>query len=297
MKLFCKRRRIVRIAVALTAVLTLAFPAGAQAATAEPVLSGSSAVTKGKTVQLTVKDGKKKVSSKSCKWYTTKKSVATVTRTGKVTGKKNGTAYIYVKYKGQLSAKKKLVVSTASLSKKKLSLKGGKNYKLKTKYAGKYVKPVYKSSNKKVATVDKNGRVIALKRGKATISAGYKGSIAKCTVTVTSNHTHRWTYYKEYKRVWVPKIVTVTDYETRQVPTEVIKVLWHCNCGDVIEDKDDSVSEHMMMHIQSGEPNNGWDEAVYKYETQRVKVTRKEDHGSYKTKVSSYYYCSCGARK
>lgn len=292
MKLFCKRRRIVRIAVALTAVLTLAFPAGAQAATAKPVLSGSSAVTKGKTVQLTVKDGKKKVSSKSCKWYTTKKSVATVTRTGKVTGKKNGTAYIYVKYKGQLSAKKKLVVSTASLSKKKLSLKGGKNYKLKTKYAGKYVKPVYKSSNKKVATVDKNGRVIALKRGKATISAGYKGSIAKCTVTVTSNHTHRWTYYKEYKRVWVPKIVTVTDYETQR--GAAVGSVTYCNCGAVFMDGEGH-REHALAHLRAGEDDGYQTETIY--ETKKVKVTRKEDHGSYKTKVSSYYYCSCGARK
>ena len=257
MKLFCKRRRIVRIAVALTAVLTLAFPAGAQAATAKPVLSGSSAVTKGKTVQLTVKDGKKKVPSKSCKWYTTKKSVATVTRTGKVTGKKNGTAYIYVKYKGQLSTKKKLVVSTASLSKKKLSLKGGKNYKLKTKYAGKYVKPVYKSSNKKVATVDKNGRVIALKRGKATISAGYKGSVVKCTVTVTSNHTHRWKKHTATRKVWVPKIVTVNDYETKTVNG--------VQFYRVISDKGEMVSDGPIYWIENGFTYDDVDEMMYNY--------------------------------
>ena len=287
-------KKILRFTSVCFTILSLVFgmlpAASVQAAAAKPVLSGSSTVTKGKTVQLTVKDGKKKVPSKSCKWYTTKKSVATVTRTGKVTGKKNGTAYIYVKYKGQLSAKKKLVVSTASLSKKRLSLKGGKNYKLKTKYAGKYVKPVYKSSNKKVATVDKNGRVIALKRGKATISASYKGSIAKCTVTVTSNHTHRWTYYKEYKRVWVPKIVTVTDYETQR--GAAVGVVTYCNCGAVLTSGE---REHALAHLRAGEDDGHQMETIY--ETKKVKVTRKEDHGSYKTKVSSYYYCSCGARK
>lgn len=45
----------------------------------------------------------------------------------------------------------------------------------------------YSSSNKKVATVDEYGNIVALKKGKATITAKtYNGKKAKCTVTVKS---------------------------------------------------------------------------------------------------------------
>ena len=61
-------------------------------------------ITEGKTVQLKVTGTKKKV-----KWSTSKKSVATVTTKGKVTGKKAGTATITAKV-GKKTLKCKVTV-------------------------------------------------------------------------------------------------------------------------------------------------------------------------------------------
>lgn len=80
-----------------------------------------------------------------------------------------------------------------SLNKKKLTLKKGKTYKLKVSYkpntksvkqmAKKKIK--WKSSNKKVATVTKSGKIKALKKGKATITVTYSKKIkATCKVKV-----------------------------------------------------------------------------------------------------------------
>lgn len=70
--------------------------------------------------------------------------------------------------------------SAIKLSKSKLTMGLGDTYTLKLAGAK---NPVWKSSNSKIAVV-KNGKVIAKKTGKATISATYKGKSYKCTVLV-----------------------------------------------------------------------------------------------------------------
>jgi hypothetical protein len=76
------------------------------------------------------------------------------------------------------------------LNKKKLILKAKKSVKLvaSPKKKGKYITKVFwKSSSKKVAKVDRNGKVTAVKAGQCTISAWVKGGKkVKCTVTVKS---------------------------------------------------------------------------------------------------------------
>lgn len=84
-----------------------------------------------------------------------------------------------------------LITGTVSLNKKSVSLKAGKVFKLtKKNYYGSYS---FKSSNKKIATVDKDGKVVALKKGTATITFTAKkagGDIKlTCKVKVTSNPT------------------------------------------------------------------------------------------------------------
>ena len=72
------------------------------------------------------------------------------------------------------------------LKKNKVSLKRKKTYKLsiKKKTYGDYVES-YKSSNKKVATVNSKGKITARKKGKATITVIMASDIkAKCKVTV-----------------------------------------------------------------------------------------------------------------
>ena len=82
---------------------------------------------------------------------------------------------------------KKAKKQTFKLNKKKLTLKKGKTYKLKLicspKSLGK--KLTWKSSKKKVATVSKNGKVKALRKGKTTITVKNKsGKKATCKVIV-----------------------------------------------------------------------------------------------------------------
>lgn len=72
--------------------------------------------------------------------------------------------------------------SAIKLSKSKLTMGLGDTYTLKLTGAK---NPVWKSSNSKIAVV-KNGKVIARKSGKVTITATYKGKSYKCTVLVKS---------------------------------------------------------------------------------------------------------------
>lgn len=76
------------------------------------------------------------------------------------------------------TAKKKI-----KLNKKKATMRVGKTLKLKLKNA-KAKKVKWKSSNKKVATVSKKGVVKALKKGKVTITAKYKGKKYKCKIKI-----------------------------------------------------------------------------------------------------------------
>ncbi|MFQ9515847.1 MAG: serpin family protein [Eubacterium sp.] len=80
--------------------------------------------------------------------------------------------------KGAASKKKKI-----SLNKKKATIRAHQTIMLKLKNAKKK-KVKWSSSNKKVATVSKKGKVRALKKGKVTITAKYKGKKYKCKIKV-----------------------------------------------------------------------------------------------------------------
>ena len=83
----------------------------------------------------------------------------------------------------QLSELSEVQAASLKLSDKKLTLAANWDYTLNLgKVAGK--KCVWKSSNKKVATVNKKGVVKTKKKGKAVISCTYKKKTYKCTITV-----------------------------------------------------------------------------------------------------------------
>lgn len=96
--------------------------------------------------------------------------------------------------KPQTTEDKTVKVKKLKLNKKKLTLKKGKKYTLKltitstaktAKEKAALKKAVkWTSSNKKVATVTKNGKVKAKKAGKAKITAKLKGKKVSCTVKV-----------------------------------------------------------------------------------------------------------------
>ena len=124
-------------------------------------------------------------------YKTSNKKVATVSKNGKITAKKAGKATITVKA-GKKSVKVTVYVAgvkTTDLSVNTTQL----NLKVKKKATIKaYVTPkntsetvTYKTSNKKVATVDKKGKVTARKAGTATITVTSGSKSVKVNVAVT----------------------------------------------------------------------------------------------------------------
>ncbi len=126
-------------------------------------------------------------------WRSSKKKTVSVNKKGKIKGLKTGTAKITVKTEsGKKATCKVTVVSKAKkaarvkLNKKKLTLKVGKVSQLKATMTAKSTDTLkFSSSKKKVAKVDKNGVVTALKKGTATITVKTSGGKkATCKITV-----------------------------------------------------------------------------------------------------------------
>ncbi|MCH5299649.1 MAG: Ig-like domain-containing protein, partial [Ruminococcus sp.] len=122
---------------------------------------------------------------KNGKGATTYKSsntkVAKVSASGKITALKKGTATITLTNNGS-SKSFKITVKNPKLNKTKKTLKKGAKFMLKI--TGKVGTPKFSSNNKKVATVNKKGKIIAKKKGKATITVKTNGMKLKCTIKV-----------------------------------------------------------------------------------------------------------------
>lgn len=133
-------------------------------------------------------DGKV-ISQSGITWTSSNAKVATVSSTGKVTAKKAGRVIITATV-GTQKATCKITVKPApkkiTLNKKTLKLKKEKSVQIKyTITKGSFTKVTFSSSNKKVATVDSKGKVVAMKNGTAVITVRtLNGKIAKCKVTV-----------------------------------------------------------------------------------------------------------------
>lgn len=70
------------------------------------------------------------------------------------------------------------------LNKQKKTIYVGDTYKLKLNGVSEDEKITWKSSNEKVASVDKYGKVTANKKGKTTITATYKKKVYQCSIKV-----------------------------------------------------------------------------------------------------------------
>jgi uncharacterized protein YjdB len=107
--------------------------------------------------------------------------VATVDSKGKVTAKKAGTTTITVKNNGA-TAKVKITVKnpTAKAAKSTIKVKGSTTIKV----TGAVGKVTYKSSNKKIATVNSKGKVVAKKAGTVKITVKASNLNTKVTIKV-----------------------------------------------------------------------------------------------------------------
>ena len=130
-----------------------------------------------------------KATNKKVTWKSSKSSVVSV-KNGKLTAKKKGKAVIKATADGK-TAKCTVTVKAApkkiTLNAKKKTLKKGKTFQLKAKLTKNTAsnKITYKSSNKKVAKVSATGKIKALKKGRATITATtFNKQKAKIKITV-----------------------------------------------------------------------------------------------------------------
>ncbi|MBG9945067.1 Ig-like domain-containing protein [Brevibacillus formosus] len=131
------------------------------------------------------------ISNSKASWKTSKSSVATVSSSGTITAKGKGTATITATYKGE---KVEIEVKVDSKGSSKLeaddtsiTLKKGDSEKIKLTYDGDDIsssKAKWKSSKSSVASVSSSGTVKGKKKGKATITAEYKGYEVEIEVTV-----------------------------------------------------------------------------------------------------------------
>ena len=108
-------------------------------------------------------------------------------------------------------------------------------------------------------------------------------------------HSHSWKDHIATKQVWIPNIVTVTDYTDQQVPVGTRYIF--AEDGFTTTDSNVAIA-HAVELIKQGYFGNYRMETVY--ETQRVPAgSHEEDHGHYETQTYvDYQYCSsCGARQ
>ena len=144
-----------------------------------------------------IKVKSKNATDQVSKWTSSNKKIITVNaRTGKITAKKVGKAYVIVTMKSGVQAKcritvqKKAVKTTkVSVNKTKvtLKLKGGRKTFAITASKTPVTSPekiTYKSSNKRIATVSSKGRITAKRAGKTKITVKSGKKTRKITVTV-----------------------------------------------------------------------------------------------------------------
>lgn len=156
-------------------------------------------ITEGESSKLTAKISPAAASDRTVTWTSSNKAVATVDGSGNVQGLKAGTATITATAEGKsgkcaVTVKEKTVnVTEVSLDNQELTLTEGENETLKAT-----VKPdnatnkkvTWKSDNADIASVDKSGKVTALKAGEATVTVTTEdgGKTAICKVTVKSKN-------------------------------------------------------------------------------------------------------------
>jgi uncharacterized protein YjdB len=154
-------------------------------------------LTAAKTATLKTTITPTNATNKAVTWKSSDTSVATVDATGKVTAVKVGTATITVTTKdGSKKATCSLKVNPikvtgVTLDKVKLSLRQGATFSLKATVLPENAtnKAVsWKSSSKRIASVDQNGKVTALRPGSVTVTVTTKDGIKKaiCKITIFS---------------------------------------------------------------------------------------------------------------
>lgn len=151
---------------------------------AAPKLNKTSVViSKGKNYRLKIKKNREKA-----KWSSKNKKVATVSASGKITGRKKGTTYIYAKI-GKRQYKCKVKVEVPVLSTTKHDVFVGKHYTLKLNNCSRVKK--FSSSNNSIATVSQKGVITGKRKGTAKIVVKISDNTYYCTIIVKNKPSSR----------------------------------------------------------------------------------------------------------
>lgn len=175
-------KRIVSLFAALVLVLSVGLCTAAQAAEVTYSLTTEEQdIFLGKTYKRKIKTVPAGADTSSALWLSSDESVASVDPDGTVRARSQGNATIMVEIEGYTFSYKVRVVAPF-LSCRTKSLYLGRQYTLEVN--GGSGKITWKTSNKKVASVNKNGLITARKPGKATVTATRNGVSMQCKVTV-----------------------------------------------------------------------------------------------------------------
>lgn len=141
----------------------------------------------GNTASLSASVVPSNATNKQVQWSSSNSSVATVSSNGVVTGKKAGTAMITVKAADGSGASASCNVTvkakTLSVNKTKVTLYKGKSTTVKGT-ASPGAKVSYTTSNKKIATVNANGKITGKSKGSCKIYVKANGITKTVNVTV-----------------------------------------------------------------------------------------------------------------
>lgn len=151
------------------------------------------------------------------------------------------------------------------------------------------------AKNDSNAKADSNAGSQSSSNGSSNSGSGNAGNSGSSSSQPSKPaHSHSWKDHIATKQVWIPNIVTVTDYTDQQVPVGTRYIF----AEDGFATTDSSVAEaHAVELIKQGYFGNYRMETVY--ETQRVPAgSHEEDHGRYETQTYvDYQYCDCGATR
>jgi uncharacterized protein YjdB len=181
---------------------TAAFASSTVKVTGIALSQTSLSIVKGNTATLTATVAPSNASNTAVKWKSSNEKVAKVNSNGKITALKNGTSIITCTAKDGSNKKvtcKVTVTSTSTvkvtgitLNQTSLSIVKGNTATLTATVSPSNASNTtvrWKSSDEKVAKVNSNGKITALKKGTATITCTARNGSNKkatCKVTVTT---------------------------------------------------------------------------------------------------------------
>ena len=313
-----RKSKIASFVLAGMLAFSTVFAGSTVSAQAATVTSGNVTVTmpdmtlyvgdgRSNSLKLTTMFGSQNVTKKA-KYSSSKKKVATVSKTGTVKAVKKGSTVISVKYKGKTC---KLKINTQNarfgIDQNSLTIKKGQGYTFKAFANDAQVKNTsvkWSTNNKKVVTVDKKGRIKAKKNGKATIKAKTAYGSAKCVVIVSNHqepaHQHTWVDHTATKTIHHDAV-----YEEVTIPA-VTQTQHQClGCGKWFSSKNDLLDHAFLVQIgqAEGDParcgSSSYD-AVKEVVITPAKTERQlvKDAWDETQTYVDYQYCSgCGQHK